>query len=69
MKVSSFGKDVPPLKEHVIIYFIQKGCLEKEAINFFMHYNERNWKNNRGTTLSNWKMTAWEWILKKRPIA
>jgi len=66
MENTGFGKDVPPLKEHVIIYFVQKGCVEKDAIDFFAYFYEKRWKNYQGKTLSNWKMAAWEWVLKRR---
>lgn len=60
-----FGKNIPPLKKYVLIYFSQKGLSEPEAIHFFDHFNQKNWSNHQGKILSNWKMTAWEWILKK----
>ncbi|HEX5553186.1 MAG TPA: hypothetical protein VFX43_08045 [Chitinophagaceae bacterium] len=62
--VSGSGKNVPPLKEHVKIYFQQKGCSEYEAMEFYQHFEDKQWINNRGGTLSNWKTAAWEWILK-----
>ena len=58
------GKQVPPLKDHVFIYFIEKGASEKLADGFFQHYTDLQWKTNRLKPLSNWKVAAWEWILK-----
>jgi len=57
---------VPPQKKHVIIYFIQKGHFEKDAVLFFMHFSKKNWQNYQGKILSNWKTAAWEWILRKK---
>ncbi len=65
METIGFGKDIPPTKEHVIIYFIQKGCVAQNALNFYSYFSEKNWKNNRGNLLSNWKRAAWEWILNR----
>jgi len=58
------GRSVPPHFDHVKIYFLQKGQSEGRAKEFYDHYQSRNWRNVKGTTLSNWKSTAWEWILK-----
>ena len=65
-KMEGIGKYVPPKFDHVMIYFLQKGQSEERAEEFFEHYNSRDWKNFKGTTLSNWKSTAWEWILKSQ---
>ncbi|VTP95862.1 hypothetical protein [Sphingobacterium daejeonense] len=62
--VEGTGKSVPPKIEHVRIYFLQKDQSAAFAQEFFDHYQSRNWKNRQGTRLSNWKSTAWEWILK-----
>ena len=61
----SIGKSIPPLKEHVVIYFLQKGCSENLALDFFRHFDERKWRNLQGDSLSNWKVNAWDWILKR----
>ena len=65
MKNKQFGagNTVPPIKEHVIIYFSQKNVQEIEALNFYNHFNKRKWKNNRNRKVNNWKVIAWEWIL------
>jgi len=60
------GKQVPPLKDHVLIYFLEKGVSENVAFEFFRHYDERHWKSNRLQWLSNWKTAAWEWVLKNQ---
>ena len=60
---------VPPAEAEVIIYFLEKGCSEKVAADFFQHYGSRQWKNQRGTLLRNWKAAAWDWIWKYDTIS
>ena len=60
---NGYGSEIPPLKDHVIIYFLEKGASENLALNFFNHFNKRQWMNFRGDPLANWKVIAWEWIL------
>lgn len=60
-----FGKNVPPDKEQVIIYFLEKGRSEKQAMDFFNFYTARRWKNSHGHTITNWKVHAWEYIWNK----
>ncbi len=61
-KSVGIGRVIPPIKNHVIIYFLQKGLTEKQAIDFFDDYNERGWRNRSGDIISNWKVHAWEWV-------
>lgn len=61
--MSGFGKEVPPEKEHVVVYFIQKGFTEEEGLVFFNYYQERCWKGKKNRHLSNWKELAWRWML------
>jgi hypothetical protein len=65
MKNESVGKGtaVPPTKNHVLIYFLQKGAQEENAMKFYAHFQKKKWKNNRNTKLNNWKTAAWNWIL------
>lgn len=56
------GRTIPPQKNHVIIYFIEKGLSEKQAIDFFSNYNQRGWRNLSGNIIANWKTHAWEWV-------
>ncbi|MBX2942736.1 MAG: hypothetical protein KF860_10345 [Cyclobacteriaceae bacterium] len=56
------GKNVPPIREHVIIYLMQKGLTEKRAHDFFNQYADKNWRNRNGELISNWKVHAWEWV-------
>ena len=62
--MKGFGKQVPPLKAHVLIYFLEKGAAESQADAFFLHFHRRQWHNSQSHKLSNWKSAAWEWILK-----
>jgi type III secretory pathway component EscR len=57
------GTAVPPTKNHVLIYFLQKGAQEENALNFYAHFQKKKWKNNKNTKLNNWKIAAWNWIL------
>ncbi|MBS1527697.1 MAG: hypothetical protein JST19_18775 [Bacteroidetes bacterium] len=65
MKFETIGKgtSVPPIKEHVIIYFSEKGADRSQAMNFFVDLDKRKWKNNRGKLIANWKCAAWNYIL------
>ncbi|SIN78266.1 hypothetical protein SAMN04488055_1318 [Chitinophaga niabensis] len=56
------GKDVPPNKTHVLIYFIQQGSTAVEGTSFYEYYDNLKWKNPQGITLTNWKTAAWQWI-------
>lgn len=59
------GKVVPPLDEHVFIYFIQKAIAEQEAVEFLEYYNKRGWVNETGFPIKNWKTAACDWIWMK----
>jgi len=65
-KVEGFGLIIPPAKQHVIIYFMQKGQEEISALQFYHTYSIENWCNKRGQKIKNWKMHAWDWIWSKR---
>lgn len=55
----------PPLKDHVIIYFMEEGASENLAIEFFQYFSKSEWRNCKHKPLLNWKTAAWEWILNK----
>lgn len=59
---SLFGKQLPPPKDAVIIWFIQQGSTEATALEYFMFYKSRKWLNNKNLPLKDWKMTAWQWL-------
>ncbi|WP_343748149.1 hypothetical protein [Fluviicola sp.] len=67
-KESSSGKgdNVPPTKEHVTIYFLEKGESEEAANNFFDHYDKRRWRNRAGQLIQNWKAHAWHVIFYEK---
>lgn len=52
------GDTIPPLLQHVIIYFLQKGITEEKAIDFFERYNNNGWKKWNGQQVKNWKTLA-----------
>lgn len=54
---------VPPRFEHVLIYFQQKGLPDKEARDFFLYYEAKNWCNSRGESYLRWKGIAHKWIV------
>ncbi|GAA4906355.1 hypothetical protein [Mucilaginibacter defluvii] len=64
-KSDGAGISIPPIKEHVVIYFIQHGKPENYAINFFDHFASNQWRNSRGSVIKNWKWCAWDWIYQK----
>jgi hypothetical protein len=59
---SGLGIDIPPLKVHVLIYFIQKRSTEKEANLFFQQQEQRNWTDLNCRPIKNWKTLACDWI-------
>ena len=61
-KKSGLGREIPPLKSHVTIYFIQKGLTEKDANFFFQQQNLTGWGASEGRHRSNWKTLACDWI-------
>lgn len=58
--------EVPPLQDHVKIIFDQQELEEKEAIQFFNHYQENCWNTKTGVPIKNWKhiLDQWIWDLK-----
>ncbi|SEN04654.1 hypothetical protein SAMN05192574_102287 [Mucilaginibacter gossypiicola] len=56
------GGQVPPAREHVLVFFDQAGFEETEAYSFFYHYEELQWKGLKGGLIRNWKTKANEWI-------
>lgn len=60
------GKCIPPEKQHVEIYFLQKGISLHKAQEFYREFEQRAWRNNQGNVISNWKVHAWEWAWAHR---
>lgn len=57
-----YGSEVPPLLDHVKIIFDQQELREKDAIEFFDHFQERGWQTKTGVPIKNWKQAADNWI-------
>jgi hypothetical protein len=60
--MSGLGRGIPPLKAHVVIYFMQKGLTENDADFFFHQQNLTGWKTPNGLHPVNWKTLACDWI-------
>lgn len=60
------GKKIPPLREFVRIYFIQKGLNKELADYFYLKYELVGWSDSQGNPVKNWKTLASEWIWKMR---
>lgn len=59
---SGFGRQVPPVLAHVLIFFDQAGFPETEARRFYHHYEEQEWRGPKGCAIRNWKTKAQEWL-------
>lgn len=64
-KIKGCGRQIPPDKMNVIIWFIEKGSKESTALAFLKFHQLRKWRNNRGNLMKDWKMRAWEWLWSK----
>ncbi|NNU34410.1 hypothetical protein HK413_10220 [Mucilaginibacter sp. S1162] len=56
------GCHIPPLVEHVAIYFLQQNMLLSDVQEFYRHYENRQWKTITGKPQKNWKVLATDWI-------
>ena len=63
------GCSVPPLWQHVLIYFIQQDQTAAHAKEFFDYYSKRKWLNSGSALIKNWKVIAWQWIWHSKPVA
>jgi hypothetical protein len=63
--IRGLGRELPPVKKHVLVYFQQKGLSIQAATEFYQHYHKRNWLNLNGNLIKDWKMCAWQWIWNK----
>lgn len=66
VKYSGMGRTIAPNKLQVEIWFIQKGQPLTMALGFFNFFASREWKNQKGEEVSNWKVLAWQWIWSGR---
>lgn len=56
------GKEIPPAKYHVQIYFEQLGATLTDAQSFFKEQHRRSWRYPNGNPVRNWKALASAWI-------
>jgi hypothetical protein len=56
------GYHIPPLIEHVAIYFLQQNMALPDVQEFYQHYENRQWKTITGRPQKNWKVLATDWI-------
>jgi len=59
---TGLGKDVPPDRSHILIFFNQAGFAEAEAQRFLKYYENNDWTGLKGKPIRNWKTKANEWI-------
>jgi hypothetical protein len=60
-----FGTSMPPPFALVKIYFDQRG-MDKSVCEFYDEHELRQWKNQTGQPIINWKVCAAEWIYNYR---
>ena len=56
------GHNVPPLINHVAIYFLQQNLALPDAKSFFQHHDKLQWRTVTGRPQKNWKVLAKDWI-------
>jgi hypothetical protein len=56
------GCDVPPARQQVEIYFLQKGLSLQASREFYQHYCNKQWARQDGQLIQDWKRLAWQWI-------
>jgi hypothetical protein len=56
------GYNIPPLINHVAIYFLQQNMAVPDAQSFYQHYEKMQWKTIMGKPQKNWKVLAKDWI-------
>lgn len=63
--LSGFGPDIPPMLQHVQIYFEEKGMPSIEADKFFNYYESNGWLVGGKSEMKDWKAAARNWILNR----
>ena len=61
-RYQGMGHNLPPLINHVAIYFLQQNLALPDAQFFYQHYEKLEWKTVRGKPQKNWKVLAKDWI-------
>ena len=56
------GHNVPPLINHVAIYFLQENLALSDAKSFYQYHEQLQWKTITGRPQKNWKVLAKDWI-------
>jgi hypothetical protein len=56
------GYNVPPLINHVGIYFLQQNLALPDAQSFYQHHENMEWKTVKGILQKNWKVLAKDWV-------
>ncbi|WP_188467611.1 transcriptional regulator [Marivirga lumbricoides] len=62
-EASGFGPDIPPLEEHVKIYFEEKGYPPVEAEKFYNYFQSNGWLVGGRSKMKDWKAAARNWML------
>lgn len=60
------GKVIPPVYDHVVIYFLQAGSSRDQALAFYSYYQSVFWRNKNRSIIKNWKICAWKWVWYKK---
>jgi hypothetical protein len=61
-KNQGMGHNVPPLINHVAIYFLQQNLALPDAKKFYQHHDKLQWTTITGRPQKNWKVLAKDWI-------
>ncbi len=56
------GYYIPPLMNHVVIYFLQQNMALSDVQKFYKHHEKLEWKTITGRKQKNWKVLAKDWI-------
>lgn len=64
-----FGPDIPPIEEHVRIYFDEKGFPPLEAEKFFNYFQSNGWLVGGRSKMKDWKAAARNWILNAQKFS
>ena len=62
-EVSGYGPDIPPLEDHVKIYFDEKGYPPVEAEKFYNYFQSNGWLVGGRSKMKDWKAAARNWML------
>lgn len=60
---TGYGPDIPPVENHVKIYFDEKGYPSVEAEKFFNYFQSNGWLVGGRSKMKDWKAAARNWML------